>query len=102
KVEQTVGQVRQLTRDLCQRQGYALESSPEPATQIADIQGIPCYVVGFKGHKTIDGLVSRLENTPSAARPHGALVIESGAFVGVTGTGIGEEGVYRLIAELAE
>ena len=29
-------------------------------------------------------------------------MIESGAFVGVTGTGIGEEGVYRLIAELAE
>jgi hypothetical protein len=30
------------------------------------------------------------------------LVIESGAFVGVTGNADGEEGIYRLIAELAE
>ena len=102
EVEQTVGRVRQLTRDLRQTQRYALESSPEPDTRITAIQGIPCYAVGFRGHATIDGLDSRLKKTPSAARPDGALVIESGAFVGVTGAGIGEEGVYRLIAELAE
>lgn len=102
EVEQTVGRVRRLARDLRQTQGLALESSPEPDKRIADIQGIPCYVVGFRGHATVDGLRRRLEETVPAARPHGALVIESGAFVGVTGCGIGEEGVYRLIAELAE
>jgi hypothetical protein len=102
EVERTVGRVRQLTRDLRQPQGLALQSSPEPDNRIAAIRGIPCYVVGFRGHATSDGLVSRLEKTAEATRPHGALVIESGACVGVTGTGIGEEGVYRLIADLAE
>jgi hypothetical protein len=58
--------------------------------------------VGFRGYKGINGLVRRLEKTVPEARPHGALVIESGAFVGVTGCAIREEGVYRLIAELTE
>jgi hypothetical protein len=102
EVEQTVGRVRQLARDLRQTQGLAQESSPEPDKRIAAIRGIPCYVIGFRGHRTLDGLVSRLEETASTARPHGALVIESGTFVGVTGRATGEEGVYRLIAELAE
>jgi hypothetical protein len=90
EVEQTVGRVRQLAQDLRQTQGLAQESSSEPDKRIAAIQGIPCYVIGFRGHRTLDGLVSRLEETASTARPHGALVIESGTFVGVTGRATAE------------
>jgi uncharacterized coiled-coil protein SlyX len=102
ELEQTVKQVRRLARDLRQIQGFALESTPEPDNRIADIQGIPCYVVGFCGFLTERNLRSRLDKTEPASRPHGALVIESGAFVGVTGSAEGEAGLYRLIVELVE
>ena len=94
EVERTIRPIRQLERDIGQR--------PQPGKRIAPIEGIPCYVIGFRGYATLKGLASRLEGTESAARPHGALVIESGAFVGVTGQAIGEEGIYRFITELAE
>ena len=63
EVEHTVGRVRRLARDLRQTQGLALESSPEPDKRIADIQGIPCYVVGFRGYTTVAGLCRRLDET---------------------------------------
>lgn len=102
EVERTVRKVKPLSRDLRQIQGLALESSPEPDERISRIQGIPCYVIGFRGYNGTSALERRLSQTASAARPDGALVIESGAFVGVTGSAEGAEGIYRLIAELAE
>ena len=49
KVEQPVGMVRKLTRDLRQTQGGALESSREPDKRIAAIKGIPCYASRSSG-----------------------------------------------------
>jgi hypothetical protein len=102
EVERTVRKVKPLSRDLRQTQGLLLESSPEPDTRISRIQGIACYVIGFRGYSGTTALERRLTQTEPNARPDGALVIEAGAFVGVTGNADGEEGIYRLIAELAE
>jgi uncharacterized protein DUF6602 len=101
-MENTIRLVRQLDRDPGHPTRFVTEESPLPDKRITEIQGIPCYAVGFRGFSTVERLCQRLEMTEPAARPHGALVIESGAFVGVTGSADGEAGLYRLIAELVE
>lgn len=57
---------------------------------------IPCVVVGYTGHSTIQGLTDRLASTPEAQRPDAALVIESGCFSGFGFTASGAFGLYAL------
>jgi hypothetical protein len=57
---------------------------------------IPCIVVGYTGHSTIEGLAKRLAATPETQRPDAALVIQSGCFSGFGGSAIGALGLYAL------
>ena len=57
---------------------------------------IPCIAVGYAGHGTLDGLKERLDNTPAGERPDGALVIQSGCFVGFGMTATGALGLYAM------
>ena len=57
---------------------------------------IPCVAVGYTGHATVDGLANRLVNTPAGERPDGALVIQSGCFVGFGVQTMGPLGLYAL------
>lgn len=57
---------------------------------------IPCIAVGYKGHSTLEGLQQRLHETPEDQRPDGALVIESGCFVGFGMDTTGPLGLYAL------
>lgn len=57
---------------------------------------IPCIAVGYTGHSTADGLRQRLESTPEAERPDGALVIDSGLFQGFGMTANGPLGLYAM------
>jgi hypothetical protein len=79
---------------------YVEETPPatEPQLEIGDT--IPCYVVAYRGHTTIKGLQRRLASTAVASRPDGALVIESGCFVGLTGTANGDESLFAFVGEL--
>jgi len=98
----TVRRVKALDRELRRSNKLLLEDSDEPDPRVAQISGIPCYVVGFGGHATMDGLKQRLSATPASERPDGALVIESGLFTGATGDSTDSEALYHFVAELVE
>jgi hypothetical protein len=57
---------------------------------------IPCIAVGYSGYSTIEGLQERLNTTPEAGRPDGALVIDSGCYYGFGMTCTEELGLYAL------
>ncbi|MED5618126.1 DUF6602 domain-containing protein [Ideonella sp. BN130291] len=57
---------------------------------------IPVIAVGYAGHSTTEGLAARLSSTAEADRPDGALVIQSGCFVGFGMTASGPTGLYAL------
>ena len=57
---------------------------------------IPCIAVGYTGHSTIAGLQERIGTTPEDQRPDGALVVDSGCFVGFGLTASGALGLYAL------
>jgi hypothetical protein len=98
EVEATVAKVRPLTRDLRQSSGLLLEDSPKPEPKIEVGPHVPCYAVGYKGHSEVAALVKRLES--AEVKPDGALVIESGAYVGPSGSGEMAEGLYRFVSDL--
>jgi hypothetical protein len=61
------------------------------------ISRIPICVVGYRGYKTAESLLERLQATPDDERPDTALVIESGAYSGWHGnTAEGEEGLFAF------
>lgn len=62
----------------------------------ASVSRIPYIAVGFAGHKTLDGLKQRVENTPEDRRPDAALVIDSGAFYGAGAQASGAAGLFAL------
>jgi hypothetical protein len=43
---------------------------------------VPFIAVGYKGYSTLDALKQRLADTPAECRPNGALVVDSGVFIG--------------------
>jgi hypothetical protein len=98
QVEATLAKVRPLTRDLRQSSGLLLEGSPKPEPTIELGPHVPCYAVGYTGHATLGSLRERLKT--AAIKPDGALVIESGAYVGPTGSAEGPEGLYHFVADL--
>lgn len=100
EVVDTARRVKQLTRDLRKPGGILLEGSPEPELSVTNPEKIPCYAVGYTGYQTLNGLKNRFETTPIEDRPDGALVIESGCFVGLMGATTGVWGLYALVTEL--
>jgi hypothetical protein len=51
---------------------------------------LPVFAVGYRGYKTIDGMVERFEGTAHERRPHGALVLEDpGLFIRASEDGKG-------------
>ena len=87
EVEKTTKKIKMLRRAL------------EGMTKISDatpVDWIPVIAVGYRGHTTIEGLSSRLDSTLLEARPDGALVIESGCFVGLGMTAQQCLGLYAL------
>jgi hypothetical protein len=100
EVVDTTRKVKRLTRDLRKSAGLLLENSPEPEQVFANPEKIPTYAVGYTGYQTLEGLKNRLASTPLDERPDGALVIESGCFVGLMGAVTGVWGLYGLVAEL--
>jgi hypothetical protein len=87
EVQKTTEKVKVLKRAL---EGVRIVGGDPPASSI------PVIAVGYKGHSTIEGLSKRLESTPLECRPDGALVIDSGCFVGLKMTAIGPLGLYAL------
>jgi len=87
EVQKTTEKVKVLKRAL---EGVTIVGDDPPASSI------PVIAVGYKGHSTIEGLSKRLESTPLECRPDGALVIDSGCFVGLGMTTSGSLGLYAL------
>jgi hypothetical protein len=100
EVAETVRKVKALRRDFRASSALLMESSgtSAPAFYLGSI--IPCYAVGYAGHKTLDGLRDRLAATDEDSRPDGALVIESGCFAGLVGQASGPAGLFRFVTEL--
>ncbi|MFQ3578265.1 MAG: DUF6602 domain-containing protein [Verrucomicrobiia bacterium] len=92
QVTQTVGAIKQLRRDMAP---LIVFGQPPPAQ-------IPCVAVGYRGHRTIEGLRERLATTPDDRRPDAALVIESGCFEGFGCWATGCAGLYMLCATLTQ
>ncbi len=86
QVRETTGKVKSLSRQMNAMMAFG-NGPPER---------IPCIAVGYTGHSTIDGLQERLNSTPESERPDGALVINSGCFVGFGMTATGPLGLYAL------
>lgn len=57
---------------------------------------VPYIAVGFTGYSNVDTLKQRLETTPVENRPDGALVIESGVFIGPSYQAYGAVGLFAL------
>jgi hypothetical protein len=87
EVQKTTEKVKVLKRAL---EGVTIVGGDPPPSSI------PVIAVGYKGYSTIEGLLKRLESTPLECRPDGALVIDSGCFVGLEMTAIGPLGLYAL------
>jgi hypothetical protein len=87
EVQKTTEKVKVLKRAL---EGVRIVGGDPPPSSI------PVIAVGYKGHSTIEGLSKRLESTPLECRPDGALVIDSGCFVGLGMTTSGSLGLYAL------
>lgn len=69
----------------------------------ASVSRIPFVAVGFRGYKSINTLEQKLKETPESKRPDAALVIESGAYVGLMTDvrGIGAAGLFQFCVEAA-
>lgn len=100
EVAETTRKVKSLNRDLRQSIGLALQSSPDPIPDIEVGPKIPCYAIGYTGYNTLQGLKDRLSTTCEDSRPDGALVIDSGCFVGNASTAVGVWGLFALVTEL--
>lgn len=87
QVEDTTKSIKRLERDVG---AIGIVGDPKPPPKI------PVVAVGYIGHTTIDGLSQRLQTTDAESRPDGALVIESGCFVGFGMTENGALGLYAL------
>ncbi len=87
QVESTTKSIKSLERDVG---AVAFVGGPAPA------RTIPVVAVGYRGHSTLDGLLKRLNTTPVDSRPDGALVVESGCFVGFGMTAYGPHGLYTF------
>jgi hypothetical protein len=87
EVQKTTEKVKVLKRAL---EGVRIVVGDPPPSSI------PVIAVGYKGHSTIEGLSKRLDSTPLECRPDGALVIDSGCFVGLGMTTSGSLGLYSL------
>lgn len=96
----TTYKIKKLTRDLCLIPLLSIVPSPDPILNVEDSSKIPVYAVGYTGYQTLDSLRGRLSSTPIEYRPDGALVIDSGCFIGLSGASTGVWGLYALIAEL--
>jgi hypothetical protein len=100
EVERTMAAVKPLQRDLVEPYRWVGVTLPDCMQPLQNQPTIPCYVVAYMGHATIDGLRRRLNSTDETRRPDGALVIESGCFVGRTGTANGAAGLFAFVTEL--
>jgi hypothetical protein len=90
EVTDTVHKVKQLHREMSTLMFF---DGPLP-------KQIPCVAIGYRGHKTIEGLRGRLATTPEDRRPDAALVIESGCFAGFGFSATGPAGLYALCVAL--
>lgn len=98
EAQETIRKVKVLQREIRQSSALLLESSPSPIIEAGP--KIPCYAVGYRGYKSLVTLKDRLSSTPVECRPDGVLVLESGCFIGVTGSADGVWGLYAFVAEL--
>jgi hypothetical protein len=67
----------------------------------ASISRIPCVAVGFVGYKGVETLYSRLATTEEDKRPDAALVLESGVYVGPSGSFLGAQGFFAFCKDLS-
>jgi len=69
----------------------------------ASTSRIPFVAVGFKGHKSLDALQRRLQETPESQRPDAVLVLESGAYVGLLtkSHAMGAAGLFSFCVDAA-
>jgi hypothetical protein len=61
---------------------------------------VPYFAVGYTGYKQLESLRKRLEQTSAEARPAGALVVDSGVFVGPKAFGSDVWGLYAFCVDL--
>jgi hypothetical protein len=60
------------------------------------VTAVPYIAVGYTGYKELASLERRVQETSEDARPAGALVIDSGVFVGSGFTAFGALGLYAF------
>lgn len=93
EIESVVSQVKKLRRYMGPGKRHVIPEF-EPHFRI------PCYAVGYTGHKTLRGLYRRLLSTTEDSRPNGVLVIDSGCFVGAKICAVGAWGLLGFASEL--
>ena len=91
EVESTTEKIKRLRREI---EGVTIVGDPGPPLSI------PAIAVGYAGHRTVDGLSKRLNSTNVNCRPDGALVIDSGCFVGFGMTATGAFGLFALVLSI--
>jgi hypothetical protein len=99
EVRKTVSEVKPLRRELRQPELFALQNSPDSAL-VPDRSRVYCYAVGYEGHKRVQSLRELLDKTPADEKPDGALVIDSGCYVGVVGEADKAWGLYAFLTEM--
>jgi len=97
QVEETVAKVRPLRRQWLRH----ASSSPNQLLALSgpSASRLPVAVVGFKGYSDLDSLANRLNATSLERRPDLALVVESGACVGLTARGLGPSGLFAFCVD---
>ena len=100
QVEKTAEQFLPLRR---RWKGHLDFSSGSLGVSNESISRIPFVAIGFEGYKSSEALEQKLLDTPEAKRPDGALVLESGAYVGLK-SGVrsdGPAGLFDFCVEAA-
>jgi len=91
QVEMTTNAIKRLHRDVGV---ISYLGTTKPSEQI------PVVAVGYRGHATVDALTARLASTEDSCRPDGALVIDSGCFVGFGLTASGPLGLFAMTSAI--
>lgn len=98
EVQNTTRAIRPLRRKW---RGGSFSSGGESGFFLDSETSVPVFSVGYKGHKTIEGLANRLATTPEQTRPDAAFVIESGCCVGFGNKAWGWPGLYLFCVLLS-
>lgn len=105
QVEQAAERFRRLRRSWSSQMTFShgVETLSAAVGGGAITSPIPFVALGFVGYDTVESLDRRLRATPEEMRPDAALVIETGAYVGLDtdARGIGAAGLFAFCTEAA-